>query len=392
MYPLINDKLRESNYKVSLVVTGGGASCIDNILKYGGASSTLIDSYVPYDTATMDNYLGFEPDKYCSQETSRSLAMEAFKRGSKYNDSEWTLGIGVTCKLEKIVNEREGREHAIYIAVQGLTFSKTYTIIIGPTATTVRNKNIGRIAEEKLAGDCVIMAIADSFGYHQYGEMLNDTFGKDLTITNAIGTVKIGNLCLGNINELKYHDKEPANCIFSGSFNPIHESHLEMIAHAKELYGSVDLELPIMNAEKGLVGYNDLIHRIELINRHIRQGLVNNLILTRYPTFYVKSQHFKNTIFVVGGDTFNRMDEDHFYGGGGIGCLRKQLLFEEMDENGTKFLVFKRKGTTPTANTQSLLDMCTFVTDEEYIDQGISSSQIRKEIEEQQKKQKEEGL
>ena len=49
MYPIINDKLKNTPFKVCLAVTDGGTGVIDKMLKYGGASSTLIDAYVPYD-------------------------------------------------------------------------------------------------------------------------------------------------------------------------------------------------------------------------------------------------------------------------------------------------------------------------------------------------------
>jgi len=253
MYPLVNDKLRETKHKISLVVTGGGSCAIDNILKYGGASSTLIDAYVPYDITATDKYLGFVPNQYCSTETSSLIAMEAFKRACELNDKEWTLGVGVTCKLAKISNEREGREHLICIAIQSESYLKTYEIIIGPTAVTERNQNLGRIAEEELTGDAIIMAIADCLGFKDYQKMMNDTFGKDMTYNEIIQPKSLTALYRNDQKVVRYFDRESAPCIFSASFNPIHEAHLAMIKFAKDKYGAVDVELPIINAEKGAI-------------------------------------------------------------------------------------------------------------------------------------------
>ena len=381
MYPLINDKLKNTPYKVCLAVTGGGTGAIDKLLKYGGGSSTLIDAYVPYDIDRLTKFLKKEPEKCCSIETARAMAMESYKLACVDNDPKMVLGVGATCKLRKIVNERSGREHTIHIAVQGESFTESFDFILGPTAKTIRIREMGRVEEEDLCADTIIMCIAIACGLEEYQIPLQQTFNDDYTHTKAVDYRGFRDVIFGSKKAMPWFNREPAPYIFSGSFNPIHDSHLHIIKVAKEKYGKVDVEISVSNVDKGVIDYHDIIMRISKILKYCNDGTINNIWLTNLPLFSMKGEYFPNTTFLVGSDTLIRLDDDKYYGNDKV----QQLLYKDdvmrgFINNNINFLVFTRKKYKIDANTISkkLLDRCTVIKSEVYIDKGISSTQIRK--------------
>lgn len=379
MYPIINDKLKNTPYKISLAVTGGGTGAIDKILKYGGGSSTLIDAYVPYDIDRLQEFLTHAPDKCCSIDTARAMAMEAYIRARNSNDPSKVLGVGATCKLRKVVNERLGREHTIHIAIQGEEFTESFDFILGPTASTVRIREMGRVEEEDLCSDTIIMCIAIASGLEEYHKPLKEIYGDDYTHFKAVDRANIKDVLFGPRKATAWLEdglKAPAPCIFSGSFNPIHEGHIEMIKIAKEKYGSVDLEISIHNAAKGLIDYQDIIIRIAEI---LKLGdLINNIWFSDLPMFSKKGDYFPNSTFIIGGDTLVRIDDKKYYGKHDIEqTINRTGVFQGFTTNNINFLVFLRKGYDIKDVSPKLMEKCIVVKPKVYKDNGISSTQIR---------------
>lgn len=73
-------QLHESPYQVVLAITGGGDEVIGELLRHGNGSVPVLDVVVPHGTNEMGRLLGRKPDKYCLEETARSMAMVAYQR------------------------------------------------------------------------------------------------------------------------------------------------------------------------------------------------------------------------------------------------------------------------------------------------------------------------
>lgn len=96
--------------------------------------------------------------------------------------------------------------------------------------------------------------------------------------------------------------------ILSGSFNPLHKGHKELLIASEKEYKIKPLfEISISNVDKKEINFIDLTKRIEQFKS---QG---KIIITNSPTFNDKSSIFKKSIFVVGYDTALRLIEKKYY-------------------------------------------------------------------------------
>ena len=119
--------------------------------------------------------------------------------------------------------------------------------------------------------------------------------------------------------------------ILSGSFNPLHKGHKELLIASEKEYKIKPLfEISISNVDKNKINFIDLTKRIEQFKS---QG---KIIITNSPTFNDKSSIFKKSIFVVGYDTALRLIKKKYYDNS------IQDAYQEIKKNECSFLVSGR--------------------------------------------------
>jgi nicotinic acid mononucleotide adenylyltransferase len=140
--------------------------------------------------------------------------------------------------------------------------------------------------------------------------------------------------------------------VLSGSFNPLHISHLEMAHEVLERFGyDVIFETSIKRYDKP-----DLTQEEQIRIKSQFDSIGRKHVFTEAVSFLQKQKFFycgkitdakgfpvtcyKCPDFVIGGDTANRLcDVNHGY----FGCYREMVRVHESLSN-SKFYVFSRQG------------------------------------------------
>jgi nicotinic acid mononucleotide adenylyltransferase len=162
--------------------------------------------------------------------------------------------------------------------------------------------------------------------------------------------------------------------IFSGSFDPCHKNHVEMARIASRKYGlPVNFEISLLNVDKPPIDYISLEERISSIKVWHESDFMGDIFVTNAPLFSEKAIIFPDSTFIVGADTMKRLFDPKYYRPGD----NLYSLLEHFMIKGIDFLVFNRKGTHIEIPAE-IEPLITIVSEDEYNDDGISSTQIRK--------------
>lgn len=359
-------KIHASPFSTALAITGGGTEAISELLRYGGGSTTILEAIIPYNQKAFDNFVRGKPDKYCSPGAARDLAMAAFQRAVEFaNTSENIIGVGASCSLVKDVTERAGREHHVYIATQTEYETVSYTL-------SLHGHEYNREQEEKLAATAIVEALGVAC-------KINCELTPE---SKAVASPQLRNLILGEqkVLTLGLESTPPYNkkIIFPGAFNPLHEQHANMAAKVAELFNQkVDLELCVRNVDKPALNYLEIEARIAQLKEYTNSGWLKDLHLTSTPTFAEKALAFPFAKFLVGWDTFRRINDPKY------GDLEKVIKI--FQSQGTHFLVFHRIMNGKSSAEENidhihpkLLEITTIFPKETLPPVEISSTEIRK--------------
>ena len=383
--------IHHSPFRIVLAITGGGTEAIGELLRHGGGSDTLIEAIVPYGKESLKDLIGKEPERYASAETAKDMAMSAYSRAllldsrSEKPEHLNLIGIGVTCKLAKQGNEREGRQHEVYFASQ--SYYRT-------TVSGIAFKNIGsREEQENIATNFILDRIAALCKPEKYAKSdLQQTDAEEMTIileNEAEADSETSELLLKTLESINSGRTVPrkvnlGTCsgkpgiIMSGSFNPCHKNHIEMAMLASEKYGMpVDFEISLANVDKPPIDYISLKERVDSVRacmQDMKEGSTGSIYLSNSPLFADKAILFPESVFLIGTDTLNRLFNVNYYREG----EDMQSLIEHFRKYDIRFLVFRRKD-VEICSEIDIPDICEVASYDCYTDDGTSSTKIRNE-------------
>nr|WP_305891171.1 hypothetical protein [Methanolobus chelungpuianus] len=367
-----------------LSVTGGGAGAIGELLRHGGGSATLLEAVVPYHENALRDYIGKEPERYCSGDTAREMAMAAFRRALEMAGPEGlpdhVIGIAATCKLSR-PEERSGRAHEIHFASQSVSSTSTISISL--------LEDRSREEEEELASDLMIHAIARLCGITsaECDSCLSHAEQRVLEQREVSATHDQRELLLSILlKESRYDRKsilvacnrenDPAvpGIVFSGSFNPCHKNHAAMAKLAYERYGlPVTFEISLANVDKPPIDFISLENRLSSLKIYGNEEFFGDIYLTNAPLFADKAMLFPGCSFLIGSDTLNRIFNEKYYREG----ENKLTLLKHFRKYGTRFLVFHRQDVELAAD-KDVLEICDIIPLDAYNDDGTSSRKLRR--------------
>ena len=308
-------KIHSTPHKAVLAVTGGGAEVFGELLRYGKGSNTVLEATVPYLPQAFDRYVKGTPDKYCSPQAARDLAMASYQRAISYvgvENAETLIGIGASCSLAKD-KERDGREHHAFVAIQTAEYTATYDL-------QLTGKEYSRELEEEIVSIVILGGLSNACGLYEEAEKTLKYFGDHLKTQRfySQGTPEVFQLLTGQIKSLtvgvaKGMEFNENRTIFPGSFNPFHPAHEKMAEKTYEITGKkVDLEICVHNVDKPALNYTEFFDRRYNLMKLKEKLWCGDIHFTSLPTFVEKAQHFYGATFVLGWDTLLRISDPKY--------------------------------------------------------------------------------
>ncbi|MDA9676059.1 cytidylyltransferase [Pseudomonadota bacterium] len=357
-------KIHSSGYRFVTVSSGGGTDAISALLRVPGASKSVLEAYVPYAKESLDYYLLKKPDKYCSEDTTLSIAAKAFSAAKKIDPNEHPskiLGVGITASLA--TDYLKKGEHKFFIAIQTHAYSKSFSYAF-------KKGELSRSQEEEVVTNHIIKAIASSCG-------IDTNLGETEYLTvSTIAAKKNWIKLVDNKIDFDSSSSRFPELIFPGSFNPFHSGHAAMSKLAQDKTGlGLAYEICVQNADKPPLSYHEIQRTLaQFEGKH-------DWVLTKAGKFTDKAALFPNSVFVIGADTLTRILDEKFY-------LSREDMLTQLDlfnSHNINFLVFGRKIKSNFIDLGSvhipLHVSDRFIGfDEEIFRDDISSSDIRRDL------------
>ena len=206
-----------------LVVSGAGSQATAWLLGVAGASRTLLEVVIPYGRKSMIDFLGFEPEQFVSEETAKSMARAAYRRGMGLRDNDLPV-VGVACTATIATDRTKRGEHRAYLATWDDAGWGTFSLRLDKGRRD-------RAGEEAVVSSLLVQALARTCGVES--ELaLGLTEADVIDVRQEDHLDPLTRLLSGEVGTVTVHTDgrmsadEPVTApLLPGSFNPLHHGH-----------------------------------------------------------------------------------------------------------------------------------------------------------------------
>lgn len=283
----VGEKLRDSGVALYVMAAGAGAGIQNDLWQTPGIGASLVGARFPYAQQEVDDFLGFTPEHYVSSDTAIAQAMAA------YVHAKTVAGVG-----------RAAAGLAVTAATVGLKVPRggcrAWGALVSDHGCWVRSYD--------LSGD-----------RRQQGHIVD---GLAFDLLDAMHDVRIWGCvdCEQRVEELLF--ERPVfladgrrraalpggyDVVFPGSFNPLHDGHLQMAIDVQEFDAGAPVVFTINqdSPHKGKISAVDLLARAAY-HRRRRYDTATPLLITRGQPLYVDKVAGASGL-VLGADALQAM-------------------------------------------------------------------------------------
>jgi nicotinamide mononucleotide (NMN) deamidase PncC len=155
--PALISQIHASPVMAVIVVTGGGAQAVADLLAVPGASKTVLEALVPYSERSLTEFLGHSPTQAVSIETAAAMAQAAYQRAMFLREAESVPVIGLSCTATLATDRPKKGEHRAHIGLCSANGTRAFSF-------TLRKGARNRHEEERVVSNVLISILAETCG------------------------------------------------------------------------------------------------------------------------------------------------------------------------------------------------------------------------------------
>lgn len=345
--PVIKN-LHESPWKAVIACTGAGAGLQQLLWGVPGASATVLDAVMPYDRHALADFIGHEPEKYCSRDTALWMAAAAYRRAFELGvrggeQRPRVMGLGLTAAVATSAQKKG--DHRLFVAVK--TADELATVSV--TLTKGKLDRAGEGAACDLVALDAMLAVA-GLSQVRLGDLGLASeeirpFPSEGHVVAPRGIERLEHtgidpferpLFLPDGGRAGLDSLDPAtHVIFPGSFAPLHFGHESMAMQTERMTGKkVVFAITGTHPDKGPIPATELLRRAE----QFRWSWP--VAFTKGAALYVeKARMFPKFGFLIGVDAVLGILDPKYYGG----LPGRDAMLAELTSLGTRFHVVGRQ-------------------------------------------------
>ena len=313
------NEILDSGNRVYVAATGSGAGLTGLLWDVPGISKVLVGTVFPYAPEATDQFLGFQPDSYCSERTAIALALEAYLRAFQPEGAP-AVGLGLTGSVASTTAHRG--DHRVYVATVTDHGCWVYSTTLVKGSGSEARKRDGDISDT--LGLAALLEATGQADTTNIGPSLL-SFEKKECSQEALEVLLTHPLWTPSGKRLKAPTNGNGLALFPGAFNPPHDGHFWMAKEHQAIF-----HITINPPHKPALTAAQMLQRAKMLEGFPR------LFTQDDPLYLDKARRFPGAKILVGVDAVERMLDPKW-------GVEIAPMLEEFRRLGIKFLVADRE-------------------------------------------------